>query len=64
MFEEKFYRGQTVYKEGVNSVEKIYLIKNGDFSLSKQLIRPIKKVEDGKSYFNENPYFSYKKMNN
>jgi len=35
MQEEAYYRGQIVYKEGVDPVDKIYLIRAGDFLLSK-----------------------------
>lgn len=35
MQEELFYRGQVVYKEGVDPVNKIYLIRHGDFLLTK-----------------------------
>lgn len=64
MTEETFYRGQVVYQEGVDTIEKIYLIKDGEFELSKQLIRPVKKVQDGevKSLNDEESYFSYTKM--
>ena len=39
MKEEVFYRGQTIYKEGIDPVDKIFLIRHGDFLLTKQLIR-------------------------
>jgi CRP-like cAMP-binding protein len=48
MKEEVFYRGQYVFQEGVDPVNKIYLIRDGDFQLSKQLIKPVKHVIDGK----------------
>ena len=41
MQEEMYYRGQVVYKEGADPVDKIYLIRHGDFLLSKQLIRKV-----------------------
>jgi hypothetical protein len=39
MKDETFYRGQYVYKEGINPVDKIYMIKKGEFLVSKKLIR-------------------------
>lgn len=41
MLEESFVRGQDVYREGIDSVDKIYLIKSGEFELFKNLIKPI-----------------------
>ena len=40
MVEETFYRGQIVFQEGLDIVDKIYLIRDGDFQLSKSLIKP------------------------
>lgn len=31
MVEETFYRGQIVFQEGLDTVDKIYLIRDGDF---------------------------------
>lgn len=41
MQEERFSRGQFVYQEGIDTVDKIYLVCKGDFQLSKELIKPI-----------------------
>ena len=41
MIEEHFNRGQFVYREGIDSVEKIYLVKSGEFELTKQLFKPL-----------------------
>ena len=40
MVEETFVRGQEVYREGVDNVDKIYCIRNGEFELIKNLIKP------------------------
>jgi len=45
MQEEAFSRGQIVYREGIDPVDKIYLIKEGDFQLTKQIIKPVATFE-------------------
>lgn len=47
MQEEVYYRGQTVYREGVHQVDKIYLIRTGDFQLSKFLIKKVDPFNPG-----------------
>lgn len=40
MKEETFNRGQVVFKEGQDPVNKIYLVKRGEFELLKKLVLP------------------------
>lgn len=47
MQEELYYRGQPVYREGVHRVDKIYLIRSGDFQLSKFLVKRIEPFNPG-----------------
>ena len=39
MEEREFNRGQIVYQEGVSPIDKIYLIRQGQFQLSKMLVK-------------------------
>lgn len=52
MKEHTYRRGQEVYREGIDPVDKIYLIKNGEFELSKKLIKPVENKL--KLYFSNN----------
>jgi hypothetical protein len=50
MHEDVYLRGQDVYQEGIDYVDKIYLIKNGEFELTKKLLKPIPKTSDSFLY--------------
>ena len=50
MQEDVYLRGQEVYQEGVDHVDKIYLIKNGEFELTKRLLKPIPKTSESFMY--------------
>jgi CRP-like cAMP-binding protein len=47
MKEQICNRGQTVYREGIDPIDQIYLIKRGEFELVKTLLHP----NEGKSPF-------------
>ena len=44
MQEEVFHRDQVVYREGIDTVDKMYLIKTGEFQLCKTIIKPVDKT--------------------
>ena len=71
MEEESAIRGNIIYKEGEGPIGKVYLIKSGEFQLSKSLIKPTRQFsaqtffldqiskKDDKKYFNKDN-FSYR----
>eukprot|EP00347_Sterkiella_histriomuscorum_P010422 403376361 len=57
----EFNRGQLIYREGKDVMDKIYFIKQGEFEVTKTIVLPTKKEKDITNYV-EGSHIDYKKF--